>query len=293
MESTSRAQGAVPPALIQALKRLLRPLIRLLVREGVTYPALSALLKELYVSVCETDFAAADGRQTDSRVSLLTGVHRKDVKRLRVRGADQPASVPAALSLSAQVIALWAGGAEFADESGSPRPLPRFGEEGASFESLVAQVSKDIRPRAVLDDWLQRGLVHFDDQSRVVLDEAALVPREDFDQLAFYLGRNLRDHIAACDHNLAGESSPFIERAVYYDRLTPETVSRLGSMAHDLGMTAILALNREANTLAERDEGKAEAIQRMSFGVYFYAAPEIPESPQPEGPEPPERNADP
>jgi len=268
-------------------------LVRLLVREGVTYPAVSALLKDLYVSVAESDFAAADGRPTDSRISLLTGVHRKDVKRLRVRGTEEPELVPVALSLSAQVIALWAGGAEFSDQSGAPLPLPRFGEEGACFESLVTRVSKDIRPRAVLDDWLQRGLVRFDSEGRVVLNEAALVPREDFDQLAFYLGRNLRDHIAACDHNLAGESSPFIERAVYYDRLTPDAVSRLGSMAHDLGMTALLALNREANSLAERDEGKAEANQRMSFGVYFYAASEAPESSRPQGPELPEGSADP
>lgn len=278
MES-SAVRGAVHPALMRALRRLLRPLIRLLIREGVTYPALSALLKEVYVSVGERDYAASDGRQTDSRVSLLTGVHRKDVKRLRALGEAEGAGPPAALSLSAQVISLWAGSPEFGDGAGNPRPLPRFAEEGPSFESLVTRVSKDIRPRAVLDDWLERGLAHFDAEGRVTIDEAALVPREDFEQLAFFLGRNLRDHIAACDHNLTGGSAPFIERAVYYDRLTPEAVSRLRSLAHDLGMTALLTLNREANDLADRHEGSAEANHRMSFGVYYYAAPEEPESP--------------
>jgi hypothetical protein len=277
MES-NRSQGAVHPALIRALRRLLRPLIRLLIREGVTYSALSAMLKDVYVSVAERDYAAPDGRQTDSRISLLTGVHRKDVKRLRALADAESTGPPVALSLSAQVIALWAGSPDFGDGLGVPRPLPRFAEEGPSFEALVTRVSKDIRPRAVLDDWLERGLAHFDAQGRVVLDEAALVPREDFDQLAFYLGRNLHDHIAACDHNLTSGSVPLIERAVYYDRMTPEAVSRLRSLAHDLGMTALLTLNREANALAERQDGATEASQRMSFGVYFYAAPELPEA---------------
>lgn len=268
-------QGSMHPALIGALRRLLRPLVRLLIREGLTFPALSALLKEVYVSVGERDFAPADGRQTDSRISLITGVHRKDVRRLRACGDETPGP-PTALSLSAQIIALWAGSSDFANGVGRPRPLARFADEGPSFESLVTRVSKDIRPRAVLDDWLERGLAHYDAQGRVVLTEAALVPREDLGQLAFFLGRNLHDHIAACDHNLAGGQLPFIERAVYYDRLTSDAAARLGSLAHDLGMTALLNLNREANALAEQQEGAPNANHRMSFGVYFYATPEPP-----------------
>ncbi|MGE5155711.1 MAG: DUF6502 family protein [Bdellovibrio bacteriovorus] len=262
---------------MRALTRLLRPLVRLLIREGVTFPALSALLKGLYVSVGESDFRPADGRQTDSRISLLTGVHRKDVRRLRA-GDDntESAPAPAAVSLSAQVIALWAGSPDFSDGSGVPRPLPRFADDGPSFESLVTRVSKDIRPRAVLDDWLDRGLAHYDAQGRVVLREAALVPREDLEQLAFFVGRNLHDHIAACVHNLAGGPRPFIERAVYYDRLTPEAVARLGSLAHDLGMMALLSLNREASALAQEQEGAPDANHRMSFGVYYYAEPQTP-----------------
>jgi hypothetical protein len=276
MES-NHTQGSMHPALIGALRRLLRPMVRLLIREGVTFPALSALLKEVYVSVGERDFASADGRQTDSRISLITGVHRKDVRRLRAGGGEEMPGPPAALSLSAQIIGLWAGSPDFADGAGRPSPLARFAEEGPSFESLVTRVSKDIRPRAVLDDWLERGLAHYDAQGRVVLTEAALVPREDLEELAFFLGRNLHDHIAACDHNLAGGALPFIERAVYYDRLTADAAGRLGSLAHDIGMTALLTLNREANALAEQQEGAPNSNHRMRFGVYFYATPEPPD----------------
>jgi hypothetical protein len=126
----------------------------------------------------------------------------------------------------------------------------------------------------VLDDWLDRGIAHLDPTGRVVLAEAALVPREDVEEIAFFLGRNLHDHIAACDHNLADHERPFIERAVYYDGLTPQSVARLAALARDVGMESLLTLNREANALAERDQGAADAGRRMSFGVYFYAPPQ-------------------
>ena len=59
------------------LARLLRPLVRLCIRSGMTFPALAQLLRELFVNVAEHDFALEGKEQTDSRVSLLTGIHRK------------------------------------------------------------------------------------------------------------------------------------------------------------------------------------------------------------------------
>ena len=69
------------------LARLLRPLVRLLIRSGITFPVATELLRELYVNVAENDFGLPDKEQTDSRVSLLTGIHRKEVRRLRGAGA--------------------------------------------------------------------------------------------------------------------------------------------------------------------------------------------------------------
>ena len=69
-------------SLLQALQKLLRPLIRLLLAQGVTFPMLASQLKAVYVQVAKEEFKLTDKRQTDSRISLLTGVHRKDVKRL-------------------------------------------------------------------------------------------------------------------------------------------------------------------------------------------------------------------
>ncbi|MCP1831761.1 hypothetical protein J2R76_000188 [Bradyrhizobium sp. USDA 4532] len=133
------------------LARMLRPLVRLCIRGGMTFPALTQLLRELYVNVAEHDFALEGKEQTDSRVSLLTGIHRKEVARLRGAGAPVNAE-PATLSRTSAIIARWLAGPEFTDAKGEPLPLPRTADGGApSFETLVESITKDVRPRAVLE----------------------------------------------------------------------------------------------------------------------------------------------
>src|SRR5215472_2205559 len=146
--------GSNPPnaasKLHAPLARLLRPLVRLCIHSGMTFPALTQLLRELFVNVAEHDFALDGKEQTDSRVSLLTGIHRKEVARLRGAGAPVH-EVPTTLSRTSAIIARWLAAAEFTDSKGHPLPLPRTAEEDApSFEALVASVTKDVRPRAVL-----------------------------------------------------------------------------------------------------------------------------------------------
>ena len=84
----SQAPGQPPATLVTALRKLLRPLVRLLLSFQVSYPFLSTLLKSIYVDVADQEFSVDGKRQSDSRITLLTGVHRKDVKRLRDEHID-------------------------------------------------------------------------------------------------------------------------------------------------------------------------------------------------------------
>lgn len=267
--------GSPHPALTQALQRLLRPLIRVLIASDITFPVLSRMLKSVYVDVAQSDFSETGKTLTDSRISLLTGVHRKDIKALR-DARRKPGSVPQLLSRNAHLIALWTGAPDYLDDRGNPSPLPRQGKTPGepSFESLVASVSTDIRPRAVLDEWLRQGLARLDDDGRVHLETAAFVPNEDFADIAYYFGRNLHDHIAASSHNILGKDEPMLERAVYYEELTSQSVKELQALSRELGSDTLVKINQRAFELAEQDKGSTEADQRMTFGVYFFTAPD-------------------
>ncbi|MGY2052566.1 DUF6502 family protein [Methylobacterium sp. JK268] len=270
----------VPPdaSRLQApVARLLRPLVRLFVRSGITFPALTDLLRELYVNVAEYDFALPGKEQTDSRVSLLTGIHRKEVRRLRGAGAPVSA-VPVALSRTSRIIARWLAAPEFTDAAGRPRPLPRAAEDEPSFESLVASVTRDVRPRAVLDEWLDRGVAFVDEAGRIALAEAAFVPQGGGEQQLYYFGRNLHDHVAAAVTNILEETPRFFERAVHYDGLSPDLARRLEARAREIAMEALQQANREAHAACETDPG-GEA--RWNFGLYIYReeAPPVPPAP--------------
>lgn len=265
----------LPPSLLAALRHTLRPLVRLLIARGVTYPMLIELIKGVYVAVAEKDFPLPERQATDSRVSLLTGVHRKDVRRLRAGPPADDAAMPDSVALGAQLVAAWTTRREFRDGRGRPRPLARLASQGGrrSFEALVASVSKDIRARPVLDEWLRLGIVDIDAGERVVLRASAFVPARGIDEKAFYFGHNVHDHIAAAAHNLQGEGLPFLERSAHYDSLDAASVKQLARLAEESGMKALRAVNAEAQAAEARDRRLTSIKQRITFGIYFYSEP--------------------
>ena len=277
METPPPSQGAgtPPPSLVTGQRRVLRPLIRLLLASGVTYPFLANLLKSVYVEVAERDFRIQGKRQSDSRINLLTGVHRKDVKRLRGEGYGDY-TAPGTVSLGAQLVARWTGVAEYQDQRGRPLPLARLASDGGdlSFERLVESVNKDIRSRVVLDEWVRLGVARVDNEDRVCLNVDAFVPEKGYDEKAYYFGRNVGDHLAAAAHNLGGGQPPFLERSVYYDGLSTESVRDLAALAERLGMEALQAVNRRAIELQSRDAASGDATRRINFGVYYFSAPD-------------------
>ena len=128
-------------------------------------------------------------------------------------------------------------------------------------------MTRDVWPRAVLDEWLDRKLVTNDAQDRVVLAEAAFIPRGDDDRKFYYFGRNLHDHVAAAVANILSADPSFVERAVHYDGLSPALARRLADRAREIALEALQTANREAHAAVETDAG---GDSRWNFGVYVY-----------------------
>lgn len=268
--------------LLKALTRLLRPLVRLAIGSGVTFPVLSSLLRALYVEVAAGELLPEP--RTDSRISLLTGVHRKEIRRLRGHATD-PDEVPMAVTLGSQIIARWVGAPGYVDAAGQPVPLPRNARPGLiSFEALVEAITTDLRARAVLDEWLSQGIVALDGAGQVVLNSSAFIPRPGREEQMFYFARNLHDHLAAATANLlATGAAPFPDLSVHYDGLGPEAASRLEAQAREGAKRLLLDINRIALALVDEQDRAAPAHgqprRRVNLGVYLYAADERPGQP--------------
>lgn len=256
-------------ALLSAIHRVLSPVVRVMLGHEITLPMAIELLKRVFVEVAERDFRLDKKGSTDSRISLITGVHRKDVKRLR-KLPHVEADLPPKVSLSAQIVATWITGREWIDDKGAPRPLPRLARRGngASFEALVASISQDIRPRSVLDEWLRLGVVQINADDEVVLTSNAFVPRDGIEEKLAYYGHNLGDHAAAAADNVLGAPRPWFERSVHHVSLTEAQIEQLRQRAAELGMQLLT----ELHTMAEQAADDGEATKRFTCGVYFYSA---------------------
>jgi len=271
----------ISPALISALRRVLRPLVKLMLAKGITYTYLIDIIKQVFVEVADKGFKTNGEPSTDSYLSLITGVHRKDIKRLRPGIDLNTETIPETVSLGTRLVSLWTNEARYLDENNRPKPLPRYIRENKelSFEGLVNSVSRDIRSRVVLDEWLRLGVAHFDDQQHVCLNVDAFVPAEGFDEKAYYFGHNLSDHTAAAANNLLGENQAFLERCVHYDELSEDSIKILAKQSELLGMRSLHEVNKKAMELKQNDAMVSGPRHRMTLGLYFFNEPIEPQMP--------------
>ena len=277
--------GGPRPAVVAAVRRVLRPVVRLLLSHGITFPFMNELLKSVYVETAASEFTLEGRRPTDSRITLLTGVHRKDVRRL-TREPEAETKTPPGLTLGTVIVARWLSDRRFVDARGHPRVLPRTPSQGGarSFAALVESVSYDVRPRSVLDELVRLGVVDIDGNDRVHLVTPGFVPGKELDAKAFYFGEAMHDHLAAGVHNLAGPAPPYLERSVYYDELSPEAIAKLRVEAEALAMQMLQKINRRGMQLETEDPPRQGQRRRMRLGVFFYTEGLPDAQPGPSGP---------
>lgn len=259
-------------ALVKAINMLCKPLIRLLIEKGITFPQFRELMKELYVEVADKDFSLDDKKNSDSRIFVLTGVHRKDIKRIRQQAEQERSQITSSASLSGEIVARWMSMKAYLDDKGKPRQLLKSGsDDEAGFEQLVSSVSKDVRPKVILEEWIRLNLVRVKDDY-IVLNKSAFVTNKEFKEMAYYLGHNVHDHIASCVNNILCNDAPMLERSVYYACLTENSINKLNTIASKKGDELLQHVNKQAIRLYDADKDKDDAVHRMRLGVYWYQA---------------------
>jgi hypothetical protein len=164
--------------LAAAVARILRPLVRILLRNGVSYGTFADIAKSQFVEVARQEFGLAGRKQTISRVAVITGLTRKEVQRLtRARAPSDPDSADR-YNRAARVIGGWRRDRQFLDRRGKPAILTISGG-GGTFQELVRRYSGDVPYRAVLDELVAEGGAERLDGDRVKLIDRAYVPRTD------------------------------------------------------------------------------------------------------------------
>lgn len=230
------------------LDHLFRPIARLAIAKGLRFADVADRLRLAFFQSAQD---AAGQRASDSRLSVLTGLQRRDIARLKGH-AQKPA--PAADPLS-RLVALWLSRHDGA-------MLPRHGEQ--SFDALARDIRKDIHPRSLLDRLQEAGTVRFDAHT-VQLLHRAYVPLAGSEAQLAYLGQNVGDHLSVAVGNVLGEDEAF-DLAVHYDGLSPEAAAELDTLWRARLRPVLEEVSARAETLKATSPGTA----RIRGGGYFH-----------------------
>lgn len=255
--------------LIRSIRHVMRPVIRLMMRHGIVLKTLNELVKSVYTEEAEKEIAAAGGNATDLQISLMTGIHRKEVKRFRDEGYDSFMLSPT-LCTGADVVTLWLTDRRFLSRRREPKPLTtRRAESVDSFSTLVRAVDPELRPNAVLADMVRLGVVQVENEwAHLVVD--AFVPQKGFDDKLQYLAENGHDFLATVVHNIGQPKAPMLEQSLSANAMSAASAEELERTARNLWKMVMQQVMERAIELEARDKAAGQVDTRINFGVYFY-----------------------
>jgi hypothetical protein len=262
-------------ALHAALGRLLAPLAQLAVARGVPFSVLDEMLRGAVVANAHAAHPALPEHRRVSRVSAATGLNRREVGRLLEQQRAAVQRLEPSLSPAAMVFTHWRGNAVYRTKAGTPRVLPRTGP-APSFESLAHEVTRDVHPRALLEELLRLRLAtHDTDRDRVTLAQPDFVPHGDVQRMVQWLGANVGDHLAGAVANVLATEPRYPDQAVAADGLSAESVAHVRPLLHSHWQRMTEELVPLLERLVEQDRASdPDRRYRVRFGVYgFDTAP--------------------
>ena len=264
--STSKSQEA----LYAAVAKLLRPLARALLRNGVPYGAFADIAKKAFVDVAMNELEVPGKKATVSRASTITGLSRKEIKRVMTIEEQDDRDMVVRYNRAARVVYGWVHDEKYSNDKGESAAL-EFENGDPSFSSLVKAYSGDVPPRAILDELLQVGVVEKTADNKIHLLERAYIPKSGQTEKLALLGRDVAGLISTMEQNIHGvNEQPFFQRKVFYDNLPQEALPKLQALLADRGQELLEFLDQ---WMAEHDRDanpKAEGTGRTAAGIGIY-----------------------
>lgn len=265
----------------RALYRILRPLARLLLRNGIPFAEFAELVKRAYVDAALEDFSDNRKKPTDSRAAVMTGLTRKEVRKQReiLAGEDDGSPANRHENRASRVVSGWVHDSAFQTGAGEPAQLPFDGP--LSFSELVKRYSGDMTPRAVLEELVRVGVVETEASGKLALRQRAYVPAGDSEEMLQIFGEDVSDLIATIDHNLVGseaDSQPLFQRTLVYNNIPPEVVARWRRYAAQQSQAMLEQLDKWLGPydrdIAGHGENRTtgEAV-RTGVGVFYFEDP--------------------
>lgn len=258
-----------------AVLRVLRPLVRILLRSGMSYGTFADLAKWMYVDVAIREFKIEGRKQSNSRVAVLTGLSRKEVKRMQGIPRPDDSLQDEKYNRAARIIAAWRREPEFQNAGGEPSALSISGP-WATFGDLVRRFSGDMPVRAVLDELLRIGAVEQLDNGKIALLKKAYIPESSEAEQIHILGTDVGHLVSTIGHNLnTGKSQAYFQRKVSYDNLPREALPEFRKLSARRSQKLLEHLDE---WLAGKDRDTNPSVEGTGrnvagLGIYYFEEP--------------------
>ena len=261
--------------LLTIMQNCLRPIARMMLRSGVGYREFSAICKQAFVDIASSDYGLR-GRPTNiSRVAIMTGLTRKEVKKIRDRLKNDAGPKIVKSNPAAHVLHFWYLDPDYCDQEGIPLELP-FGGEAPSFISLVRKYGGDIPPVALLKELKRANAVESVQKDYLRVLKRHFVPFGPDKRLLLSLQNQLLAHLCTIDNNNKPEfvqdpESGFFDRLVYSEGLKKSARPRFRRMSKEHAMEFLNVLDDWISANEDSSEG---AINNpgptTGMGVFYY-----------------------
>jgi hypothetical protein len=263
-------QTEIRTPIIRFAVRILRPVVSVLMRHGLSTDELNEICRWLYVdeALKRREFWGRN-KPFKSRIACITGLSRKAVQ--AYSQCDSPEELVAETpgNRAARVQRGWVADPMYRDERGRPRPIPFVADDGPSFAELSNRYSGDVTPRAILDELKRVGAVEVEDDL-IRLKELDYVP-DDTVELLDVGGRSANFLLGTIRHNLDPNADDrFFQRAWYSKLIPEENVELLRNRLKERLKPAWDALYQDILELADQQPEPGKKYQRVGIGAYYF-----------------------
>ena len=264
--------GEVQRNLRGALRMLLKPLVRLFINQGVTHSDFSDVAKDVYVEMAIRHFTD-DARINQSRIAVLTGLTRKEVKNVLVRAASSEVGGQG-FSRPSKVLMGWYSDPEFQGPYGLPLVLPydSNNEKEKTFKSLVKIYGADMAPKQMYEVLLRSGAISEPEPGVLKVVRRSFEPTGLSPELIERFGNIAHNFFLTAAGNVEKKSQgdAFLERVVTSTRRwTSDELSEFTELSKARGQELLEYID---NWIVQQgdDEGRGSAIEKKESGLGIY-----------------------
>ena len=248
-----------------SLSNILRALIRTLLRNGMSYGEFDQIARKCFVVVAFVEFTPARNKQTISNVAFLTGLNRKEVKKMHELDIDQAELNSKQYNRIIRVLGGWINDPVFLRKDGNPRDLDYEGV--GSFSELVKKYSGDMPVAAMQKALTASSNIKFTDDNQVRLFSHAYLPSDDPLEKLAILGADTRQFIETIDFNLtAAEESLRFQRKASNPRVAVASIPQIKQFLRRRGQ----AFLEEMDLYLSQHETDDDSTRELSIGLFYH-----------------------